>query len=89
MTGFSTEVRRRVMQTKAAGLAIQQVILRVETFDLMEFAFACSGGTHRSVALASILVSGVYHLGTVQPTSRRTAAAAASVTTSRVHGARA
>ena len=75
VTGIDVEIRRSVMRQHAAALAIQQAILHIESFDLHDLAFACDGGTHRSIALAGAMVMGIYTNGTIQPTSHRTAAA--------------
>ena len=72
LTGVDNEVLLGIMQVPTAAEAIVEAILRIEAENLDEFAFACSGGTHRSLALAHILISLAYKQGSLQPTSRRT-----------------
>ena len=79
VTGVDPAVIEVVGAQKAEPHAIAEAIVRIESFDLHEFAFLCHGATHRSLAMAMLLLKIAYSRGVLQPTTWRTHEAVAEV----------
>ena len=71
-TGLNFFVQATVVAQRVAAEILLEAFGMIEDRDLFEFAFACHGATHRSVACAVLLTMMVYPDAQICLTTRRT-----------------
>ena len=76
VTGVNFCVQAVVAAQQNTPILLLHAVYHIECTKDIEFAFACSHGTHRSVALAFLLKTLVYPNATILLTTRRTQLAA-------------
>ena len=77
VSGVSLSVQAEVCTQVACAKAIEEAVVRVELQRFLskrEIAFACDGGTHRSLACGFLLHALAYPRASILPGTRRTVA---------------
>ena len=75
VTGVNPVVQAHLITQATTAKIIEEATIRVEmqrSVGIRRIAFACTGGTHRSMACGCLLVSLVYPQATLIPCSKRT-----------------
>ena len=72
VTGMDFRVLQCLIGQSNVAKFIQDVVLKIEAFELARVTFTCDGGTHRSVGVCNLLILLVYPNATFRPHTKRT-----------------
>ena len=72
VTGMDFRVLQCLIGQSNVAKFIQDVVLKIEAFELARVTFTCDGGTHRSVGVCNLLILLVYPNATFRPHTERT-----------------
>ena len=72
VSGVYFAVQAVLLSQRASAEILTAAVTQIEVDKLAEFTFVCTHATHRSVGMACILASLIYHDATINFATRRT-----------------